>query len=127
MKVIVAGSRGITDEQTVKEVICESPHNPFFGELVTGEAAGVDTIAKECFAHFNNVDYRGFPVSDEDYQKYGIHAYFRRNRQMAKYADGLIAIWDGHSPGTHNMIELAMDYRLDTYVKVVNPQDLTQH
>ena len=28
-----------------------------------------------------------------------------RNRQMAEYADYLIAFWDGESRGTRNMIE----------------------
>ena len=31
---------------------------------------------------------------------------------MAKYADGLIAVWDGISKGTKNMIEVARSRNL---------------
>jgi len=29
----------------------------------------------------------------------------RRNREMARYAEGLVAIWDGPSRGTKDMID----------------------
>jgi hypothetical protein len=36
---------------------------------------------------------------------------------MAEYADALIAIWDGESRGTKNMIEEATKRNLSVYVK----------
>lgn len=42
-----------------------------------------------------------------DWGKYGKSAGVLRNKQMAEYADGLIAFWDGKSRGTANMIETA--------------------
>jgi hypothetical protein len=36
---------------------------------------------------------------------YGRSAGFRRNKEMGDYADGLIALWDGTSHGTKQMIE----------------------
>lgn len=35
---------------------------------------------------------------------------------MSLVADGLIAFWDGRSPGTKNMIENAHKARLETHV-----------
>lgn len=35
---------------------------------------------------------------------------FKRNSEMARYADGLIAIWDGRSNGTKHMIDQANHY-----------------
>ena len=41
------------------------------------------------------------------WDKHGNSAGMIRNSQMADYADGLIALWDGESRGTKNMIETA--------------------
>jgi uncharacterized phage-like protein YoqJ len=39
-----------------------------------------------------------------NWRKYGKRAGHRRNQQMADNADALIALWDGESPGTRDMI-----------------------
>ena len=39
-----------------------------------------------------------------------------RNRQMAEYADGLIVLWDGQSPGTKNMMEEAERHGLRVFL-----------
>lgn len=41
-----------------------------------------------------------------------------RNLEMAKYADGLIAFWDGKSRGTRDMITKAKKERL--FLRVVD-------
>ena len=43
-----------------------------------------------------------------------------RNQEMAEYADGLVASWDGKSKGTAMMIELAMERNLATQVILVS-------
>ena len=40
-----------------------------------------------------------------DWNKHGRAAGPMRNKQMADYADVLIAVWDGQSKGTKNMID----------------------
>jgi hypothetical protein len=35
---------------------------------------------------------------------------------MAKYADVLIAFWDGESKGTKHMIDLAIKYKLEIHI-----------
>mgnify|MGYP002278166880 CR=1 FL=1 len=40
----------------------------------------------------------------------------KRNRLMAEYADCLIAIWDGASTGTKNMIDTARELGLKVFV-----------
>ena len=47
---------------------------------------------------------------------YGKRAGVRRNEEMADMADALIAIWDGSSPGTKHMIEVARRRGLKIYV-----------
>jgi len=45
-----------------------------------------------------------------------------RNERMAQNADALIAIWDGKSPGTRDMIARAHKHGLKVYVKTVEPE-----
>lgn len=118
-KVIVAGSRSIENKKLVKDTIKESPHTPYNGELVVGDADGVDELAKESLSGFRHVDITEF---EADWEEYGKSAGPIRNKEMAKYGDALIAIWDGESSGTKNMIECAIDEGLDVYVKVVEGQ-----
>ena len=44
---------------------------------------------------------------------------------MAKYADGLIAFWDGESKGTKNMIQLAKYNQLETRIILFKNEILT--
>ena len=99
MKVIVAGSRDIVDRGAVWRAIETAPFA--VTEIVSGTARGVDSIA-ESYAGTKQVPVKLFPA---DWDKYGKPAGAIRNKQMAEYADALIAIWDGQSKGTRNMIK----------------------
>jgi hypothetical protein len=46
-------------------------------------------------------------VHPADWQRYGLAAGPKRNKEMAAAAHALIAIWDGQSRGTKNMIDEA--------------------
>ena len=61
---------------------------------------------------------KGFEVKiiQADWQKYGKRAGPIRNKEMADYADTLIAFWDGQSRGTKNMIETARSQNLNVIV-----------
>lgn len=115
-KVIVAGSRGIDEKGIVESAVDESPFSPYHGELISGGASGVDTLAKEFAEIYSHIEYVEF---EADWDTYGSVAGPIRNQEMAEYGNCLIAIWDGESPGTENMIEEALERGLDTYVKVV--------
>lgn len=116
-RVIVAGSRSITDKKVVRDAINNSPHTPYHGELVAGAADGVDTIAKDFASTYQHVDYKEF---EAEWDKYGPSAGPIRNERMADYAHALIAVWDGESPGTKNMIDAAIEHGLNIYVEVHN-------
>lgn len=47
-----------------------------------------------------------------DWNKYGKSAGYKRNEQMAIYADACLAFWDGKSKGTKHMIGLAKRHNL---------------
>lgn len=114
MKVIIAGGRTITDYSLVLSALAESQFIPT--EIVSGMAPGVDTLAIQ-YAQENNLTLKEFHAN---WKEFGKSAGPRRNRQMADYADALIAIWDGESRGTKNMIEEATKRGLRVFVKRID-------
>ena len=72
-------------------------------EIVSGGAAGADKLG-ERWAREHGVPVKLFPA---DWKAHSIATRPVRNRQMAEYADALIALWDSTSRGTANMIEEA--------------------
>ncbi len=109
MKVIIAGSRYLTGcdaDKAVFEAVHASGFFDAMTEIVSGGANGVD-VAGERWAHTcTDKPVKRFPAN---WSKHGKSAGPIRNREMAKYADALIAIPHPtqSSKGTENMI-LAM-------------------
>lgn len=103
MKVIIAGSRSFSD-YTLLEKKC----NNILGNklpdvtIISGNARGADTLGIT-YAKNNGLDVEIYPAQ---WSKDGRRAGYIRNGKMAKLADGLIAFWDGKSPGTRHMIDL---------------------
>ena len=71
------------------------------GTVISGGARGADA-AGEMWAYVNNIPVEVFPA---DWDTHGKKAGILRNAEMAKHADALIALWDGKSRGTRDMIE----------------------
>lgn len=105
MKLIIAGSRSIKDIRIVIKCIHKSGFKNIT-EIVSGTAKGVDQLGEK-YAKKKKIKIKEFPA---DWDNYGKSAGYRRNAEMAKYADCLLAIWDGESSGTKHMIDL-MDER----------------
>ncbi len=118
MKVIIAGSRGITDIMQVYAAVRESGFE--ISEVVCGGARGVDTLGYWWAMHHN------VPVAwfQADWKKYGTQAGYLRNQQMANYGEALIAIWNGHSRGTQHMIHLAQQKGLKVHIRLVGKTGL---
>ena len=110
MRVIIAGSRSMTDAAQVTMAIAQSGF--VIREVISGGARGVDTLG-EAWARTHHIPVRRFPA---DWQRYGKSAGFRRNEAMAHVADALIAVWDGSSPGTCHMIAMARRRGLRLFV-----------
>lgn len=114
MKVIIAGSREFTDYNLLKTKIDYMRNNGQFkiDEIVSGTARGADRLGEQ-YAADNNISVKQFPA---DWDTHGKAAGHIRNKQMAEYADALIAVWDGKSKGTKNMIETMNKLKKPTYV-----------
>jgi hypothetical protein len=103
MKLIVAGGRDYTDKfcSTLNYRIGRMSEP--VTEVVCGMAKGADRVGFE-WAVMNDIPVARFPA---EWDKWGKGAGYRRNAEMAKYADALLAFWDGESKGTKHMIDLA--------------------
>lgn len=71
--------------------------------IISGGARGADTLARE-YARERNLPFEEYPAK---WEIYGKSAGYKRNAEMVKEADALIAIWDGESKGTQHSIQLA--------------------
>lgn len=115
MKVIIAGSRAITEPECVVIAVYKSGFK--ITEVVSGGAPGVDRLG-EWWAASKRLPIRRFLA---DWKKYGRSAGVIRNGQMAEYADALVAVWDGTSAGTANMIEQMKRAEKPVFVYEVRP------
>lgn len=103
-KLIIAGGRDFNDidllfyrcDNILKNITSDI-------EIVSGNAKGADTLGEQ-YASKKGFSLKKFPAN---WSEYGKSAGVIRNKQMAEYADGLIAFWDGRSKGTKDMIEQA--------------------
>ncbi len=116
MKTIVAGSRDIFNPAEVWQAMEDAPW--VITEVVCGGADGVDGIGAQ-LAYEAGITVQMFCVTKEDWDTYGKSAGPRRNRQMAEYAEALIAVWDGESRGTKNMIDEAQLRKLQVFIRYV--------
>lgn len=115
---IIAGCRTISDSRVLEAAIEEISGMRWMpNEVVSGgEPNGVDRLG-ELWARMLEIPVRRFPA---DWDRHGKAAGPLRNRDMAEYValhDGrLLAIWDGASRGTKDMIDQARIRKVPTFI-----------
>lgn len=114
MKVIIAGGRDFKNYLALSVKCDDILSNTKDVTIVSGGAEGADRLG-ERYAILRDLPLIEFPA---DWKTHGKAAGPIRNKQMAQYADALIAFWDGKSKGTKNMIDLAKANNLN--VRVIN-------
>ena len=97
MKLLIVGSRSITDFDLTGYV----PNDTEL--IISGGAKGIDRIA-ERYADENQIKKL---IIRPQYDRYGNGAPFKRNEEMVKLCDTVLAIWDGKSRGTKYTVEYA--------------------
>lgn len=110
MKVIVAGSRTVTSYRLVKRAIEASGFS--ITEVVSGEAYGVDSLGEQ-WAHEHRLPIKRFPAQ---WSTYGRSAGYRRNAEMAAYADAAVIVRRAASKGSTHMLNLAVEHGLKVYL-----------
>jgi len=101
MRTIIAGSRTATSYSDLLAAIAAITWKPI--EIISGSARGADVLGEQ-WARENNIPLRLMPAN---WAKDGQRAGYIRNVEMADQADALLALWNGKSPGTRHMIEIA--------------------
>jgi hypothetical protein len=101
MRVIIAGSRDFLDYEVLKKAMVESGFD--VTEVVSGCARGADKLG-ERWAEEMGIPIARYPA---DWNRYGNAAGPRRNDEMAKNADALVAFPTRDSRGTRDMIRRA--------------------
>lgn len=114
MKVAVVGSRRASG-YSVEQIISHLP--PATSELVSGGAAGIDTMAEEAAKRLDLPIKIFYP----DYQVNGRLAPLIRNSQIVEYADFVLAFWDHKSRGTANTLSRCVQANKPFRIISLNP------
>lgn len=112
MKTIIAGGRDYHDYAHVRKQLEHFRKNHDITEVVSGGAKGVDALGEQYAAEMN-ITLKIYPA---DWEKHGRAAGPIRNAKMAEYAEQLVAVWDGKSKGTKNMIETMNKHKKPVYI-----------
>lgn len=118
MKTIIAGTRTFQNYDSLKTRIDAYREKNEITEIISGGAKGVDSLA-ERYAVEHSIPFKLFPA---DWDKNGKAAGPMRNREMAEYSEVLLAVWDGSSKGTKNMISEMHRVKKQVYVIIYNMQ-----
>ena len=110
---MITGSRSLKDERAkaaVYSALDKQHAHRRITRLLSGNAAGVDKLAEAWAADRDVPVDRFYP----EWDTYGKAAGMRRNLDMIKACDGVIAVWDGESTGTKHAIDNAGGKLLET-------------
>lgn len=126
--VVITGSRSITERDKVFAKLDEllDPHEVY--TLIEGEAEGVDLICRD-WANIHYVDVIPMPIPRDYHDKYKGGAGSKRNQDMLDKALEIarqtnlevypIAMWDGSSTGTLDMINRVKKARLPVNITLM--------
>jgi hypothetical protein len=97
MKLLIVGSRSITKFDL-------SPYiSPDVDTVISGGAAGIDTLAEQ-YADSRRISKY---IIRPRYDLYGRAAALKLNEEMVEIADRVLIIWDGSSNGAKSTIKYA--------------------
>lgn len=116
MRTIIAGSRTCCDYSELLQAVRECGWD--ITRVISGGARGVDRLGEQ-WAFEQGLPLERYPVTSMMWREEGRGAGMMRNARMAEHADALIALWDGTSPGTKGMIDIATRKGLRVHVHFV--------
>ncbi len=113
MKLAIIGSRNLTISTLEKYIPSRVE------EIVTGGAKGIDACAEK-YAIENHIK---LTIFLPEYEKYGRYAApLKRNLQIIKYSDFVVAFWDGISKGTGFVIDNCKRMKKEHIVYLISPK-----
>lgn len=133
IKLIIAGSRTITNYEKVKPMIDKiiKDNKIKVAEVFSGKAAGMDKLGEQWAdelkipiksfpADWKNISIKGALIKEGQYGKYNALAGIWRNHKMGDEADAAIVIWTGGSCGSADMIDYMNKINKPVYTIMVN-------
>lgn len=118
MRIIIAGSRSATYPDLQKAML-KCDWKEFISCVLSGMAKGADKHGEQWALN------RVIPIEHHpaDWDTFNKAAGPIRNEEMARNAHGLIAIWDGRSNGTGDMILKARRYGLRIFIYYMDSEN----
>ena len=113
MRVAILGSRKVDSYRALCSAMESCPWP--VTTVISGRARGVDLLG-ERWAEEHGIMVVPFPVTGEDWRTEGRKAGIVRNKLMLKYAEAVVAIWDGRSPGTGHAVRHACSIGLPVLI-----------
>lgn len=118
-RVIIAGSRTLPSTPQQEDEIklwLETAVKLFKPDVILcGDARGIDALGN-LLGVAKGISVEHYPA---DWDTHGKRAGFLRNEKMAQEATDLWLIWDGKSPGSKMMKNLAIHYKLNVLEYIV--------
>jgi hypothetical protein len=105
-KVVVAGGRNFTNYELLEKTLDGLLINKLKNDevvIISGGALGADSLGQR-YAKERGLECVVYPA---DWSRYGKSAGSRRNAEMCAVCDAVCAFWNGTSPGTKSMIDMA--------------------
>lgn len=120
-RIIIAGGRSFSDYKLLKDkldyYLRDKVRQGYEIIIISGTANGADKLG-ERYAMERGYKIERYPA---DWNKYKKAAGYRRNVQMSEVANACVVFWDGVSPGSKHMIDIAtnkgLPLRVVRYVK----------
>lgn len=120
MRIVVSGSRTITDEKTVERIL--AGYIAVKDIVITGGCRGIDRIAHDYARRY----FADTEVYEADWDTHGKAAGPIRNGKMMEDAGILIAFWDGKSRGTRSAIDEARKRGVETHIHYITSDQTDQ-
>ena len=106
-RIIIAGGRSFSDYKLLKDkldyYLRDKVRQGYEIIIISGTANGADKLG-ERYAMERGYKIERYPA---DWNKYKKAAGYRRNVQMSEVANACVVFWDGISPGSKHMIDIA--------------------
>lgn len=108
MRVIIAGSRHFRDQAVLNAAMDVADACGIVPTLVlSGCAQGVDRMGERWAEHRHRNPRPAVERHPAEWEKHGKAAGPMRNSEMVNNADALVALWDGESSGTADILRKA--------------------
>ena len=106
LRVAIVGSRDFLDRSLVEQFVIRLAARAPDTVIISGAARGVDTWAAQTAKNLG-LEVIEFPVTSEDWERYGNGAGRRRNTFIVEACDVVVAFWNGVSGGTMDTVRKA--------------------